>query len=1097
MTGLTRLSLANRALVILISLVISAVGVFAIPQLKQQLFPSLSLPMVSVVTPYPGAPPETVEDQVTEPIENRLRSLDSVEELTSVSAENVSTVRVAFDYGNDPDELVNDIKAAVAEVENELPEGAEPQVVAGSTDDIPVLVLAVSNGDGQRKLADKLERIAVPELEAIPDVADVAITGAREDRVVIKPDADELAERGLTTAAIVQTLQANGVVVPAGSLTAGNRSITVQVGSKLTSIADIENLYLPPAAPATPGQGPGAQAPGAGGPNPAGQAPAGTLGSQNPAAQQAPGAGQQAPTGQQGPAGQARPQPVKLGDVASVRLEPEEATSLTRTNGKPSLGLSITMVTDGDAVGISHEVRDRIDDIAAQLGNDTEITVVFDQSPYVERSIEDLTTEGVLGLVFAVLVIMIFLLSLRSTLVTAVSIPLSVVIALIALWIGDYSLNMLTLGGLTISIGRVVDDSIVVLENIKRHLGYGEPKHRAVLNGVREVAGAVTSSTLTTVAVFLPIAFVSGLVGQLFSSFAITVTVALLASLLVSLTVIPVLAYWFLRRPKQAGAEDDEEARERVRSQAEAAELRSPLQRAYIPVLRFATRFRAVTILIGIAVLIGTGLLLPGLKTNFLDSTGRDTTQVSMTMPAGTDLATTDRAAKKIERVLAETDEVASYQANIGAGNPMLGGIGAAADRATFSVTVDDEAETPDVEAKLRERIAELDGVGDVTVGIRGGNEEMGGNAVEVIVTGSDREALAEAAEQVEAVMTDIDGLRDVTSDLRDAAPRVQISVRKEKAAELGLSEATIGQYVAQAFRGSPVGEVTVDGRTVDLVLASAQRKPATIADIEKLEIPTAAGPVRLSDLAVVREVDGPTQISRLDGERAVTISAAADIDDLGAVTNEITVALRELGLPDGTDYQIGGTSAEQQEAFADLQLAMLIAIALVFIIMVATFRSFVQPLILLVSVPFAATGAIGLLRLTDTPLGVPAMIGLLMLIGIVVTNAIVLIDLINQYRAQGMSVRDAVIAGGRRRLRPILMTAVATICALIPMAIGLTGSGGFIAQSLAIVVIGGLLTSTLLTLVLVPTLYSLVEGGKERIRRGFRRRIAKPSAAE
>src|SRR5690606_17461752 len=575
-----------------------------------------------------------------------------------------------------------------------------------------------------------------------------------------------------------------------------------------------------------------------------------------------------------------------------------------------------------------------------------------------------------------------------------------------------------------------------------------------------------------------------------------TVTVALLASLLVSLTVIPVLAYWFMRRPKQAEDQDEEQVR-RLREQAEAAELRTPLQRAYVPVLRFATRFRAVTILIGIAVLIGTGLLLPGLKTNFLDSTGRDTTQVSMTMPAGTDLATTDRAAKKIERVLAETDEVASYQANIGAGNPMLGGIGAAADRATFSVTVDDEAETPDVETKLRERIAELDGVGDVTVGIRGGNEEMGGNAVEVIVTGSDREALAEAAEQVEAVMTDIDGLRDVTSDLRDAAPRVQISVRKEKAAELGLSEATIGQYVAQAFRGSPVGEVTVDGRTVDLVLASAQRKPATIADIEKLEIPTAAGPVRLSDLAVVREVDGPTQISRLDGERAVTISAAADIDDLGAVTNEITVALRELGLPDGTDYQIGGTSAEQQEAFADLQLAMLIAIALVFIIMVATFRSFVPPLILLVSVPFAATGAIGLLRLTDTPLGVPAMIGLLMLIGIVVTNAIVLIDLINQYRAQGMSVRDAVIAGGRRRLRPILMTAVATICALIPMAIGLTGSGGFIAQSLAIVVIGGLLTSTLLTLVLVPTLYSLVEGGKERIRRGFRRRIAKPSAAE
>jgi len=1116
MTGLTRLSLANRALVILISLVISAVGVFAIPQLKQQLFPSLSLPMVSVVTPYPGAPPETVEDQVTEPIENQLRTLDSVEEITSISAENVSTVRVAFDYGNEADDLVDDIKSAVSEVENELPEDVEPQVIAGSTDDIPVLVLAVSNGDGQRQLADKLERIAVPELEAIPDVADVAITGAREDRVVIKPDADELAERGISPTAIVQALQANGVVVPAGSLTADNRSVTVQVGGKLDSVADIKGLYLQPAGQ---GAGPGAGAPGQPTPGAGQQAPGGQAGAgqQGPAAQPGgqPGASQQAPGGQtgagrQGPAGQPNagqqapgaqpptqarpPEPVKLGDVASVKLEPEEATSITRTNGKPSLGLSITMVTDGDAVGISHEVRERIDGIAEQIGEDTSITVVFDQSPYVERSIEDLTTEGVLGLVFAVLVIMIFLLSLRSTLVTAVSIPLSVVIALIALWIGDYSLNMLTLGGLTISIGRVVDDSIVVLENIKRHLSYGEPKHRAVLNGVREVAGAVTSSTLTTVAVFLPIAFVTGLVGQLFSSFAITVTVALLASLLVSLTVIPVLAYWFMRRPKQAEDQDEEQVR-RLREQAEAAELRTPLQRAYVPVLRFATRFRAVTILIGVAVLIGTGLLLPGLKTNFLDSTGQDTTQVSMTMPAGTDLATTDRAAKKIEKVLDETEDVASYQANIGAGNPMLGGLGAATDRATFSVTVSDDAETPEVEDKLRERIAELSGVGDVTVGMRGGGEEMGGNAVEVIVTGADRKALADAAQQVESVMEEIDGLRDVTSDLSEAAPRVQISVRKKEATELGLSEATIGQYVAQAFRGSPVGEVTIDGRNLELVLASAEKKPATVSDVKKLELPTAAGPVELSEVATVREVDGPTQISRSEGERAATISAAADIDDLGAVTDELTTTLAELDLPEGTDYQIGGSSAEQQDAFADLQLAMLIAIALVFIIMVATFRSFVQPLILLVSVPFAATGAIGLLRLTDTPLGVPAMIGLLMLIGIVVTNAIVLIDLINQYRAQGMSVREAVIAGGRRRLRPILMTAVATICALIPMAIGLTGSGGFIAQSLAIVVIGGLISSTLLTLVLVPTLYSLVEGGKERVRRRFRK--AQPTPAE
>lgn len=1042
MTGLARISLANRALVIMIALVLSGVGVYAIPQLKQQLFPSLSLPMVSVVTPYAGAAPEIVEDQVTEPIENQLRSLDGVEELSSTSGEGVSTVRVAFDYGGETGEQVSDIESAVNEVRPDLPEDLDPQVIAGSTDDIPVLVLAVSNGGSQRDLADRLERAVVPELEAIPDVRDAAITGARDDQVVVTPDEDELAERGLTPASVTEALKANGVVVPAGSLTAGKRTLTVQVGAKLSGVKDIESIYVT-------------------------QAP------QQPAA----------------PPQLALPEPVQLSEVATVELKAEKATSLTRTKGKPSLGVSVTMVEDGNAVGISNQVRDKINDLAGSLGSGAKITVVFDQSPYVERSIEDLTTEGVLGLVFAVIVIMVFLVSLRSTLVTAVSIPLSVVIALIALWLGDYSLNMLTLGALTISIGRVVDDSIVVLENIRRHLAYGEPKRQAVLDGVREVAGAVTSSTLTTVAVFLPIAFVSGLVGQLFSSFAVTVTVALLASLLVSLTVIPVLAYWFMSRPKHA---DDEQ--EEVRARAEAAELRNPLQRAYVPILHFATRFRLLTILVGAAVLVGTFALIPGMKTNFLDSSGQDTTQVNLAMPEGSDLKTTDAAAKRIERVLADTDSVESYQVNIGSGNPMFGGIGGATNQAAYSVTVKEGADTPAVEAELRTEVAELSLDGDVTVGRRGGNQEMGGNAVEVIVTGADRQALAKAAGQVEGAVKGIDGVRDVTSDLSDAAPRVEVDVDQQEAAERGLTEAVIGQQVAQAFRGSPVGEVSISGRNLELVLSSG-KAPDDLAAIKELELLTATGPVELADVAAVKQVKGPTQISRVDGERAATVTAAADTADLSAITQELTDGLQRLDLPGGTDYQIGGSSADQQKAFADLQLAMLIAIALVFMVMVATFRSFVQPLILLVSIPFAATGAIGLLRVTDTPLGVPAMIGLLMLIGIVVTNAIVLIDLINQYRRQGMEIRDAVIAGGRRRLRPILMTAVATISALIPMAIGLTGSGGFIAQSLAVVVIGGLVSSTLLTLVLVPTLYSLVESAKQWFRRRFRRTPTRPAA--
>ncbi|HEX2419883.1 MAG TPA: efflux RND transporter permease subunit, partial [Micromonosporaceae bacterium] len=874
MTPLARLSLASRSLVIMIALLIAGFGAYAVPKLKQQLFPSFAFPVVTVVSTYQGASPEIVERQVTEPIEHSLQGLDGVEEIISNSSEGLSRVQVAVDYEIELDKIVTDIEQAVDGVETNLPDDVNPTVVAGSTDDIPVMALAVSDGDDQRPLLDKLERTVVPELAGIQGVRDVMITGAREDQVVITPDPKKLARAGLTAAAIPAALQAYGVALPAGSLTRDQQSLTVEVGEQLDSVGDIENLYLTPSVQPLPG-------------------------------------GRQAAV-QPGRATAKPPAPVKLGDVATVESRPEEATAITRTNGRPSLGLSITMSSDGNAVAISHEVRDRLADLEDTLGGRGDITVVFDQAPAVERAIEDLSIEGLFGLIFAVLTIMIFLLSVRSTLVTAVSIPLSVVVALTALWLGDYSLNILTLGALTISVGRVVDDSIVVLENIKRHLGYGEPKHQAIVDAVREVAGAVTSSTLTTVAVFLPIAFVSGLVGQLFSSFAITVTVALLASLFVSLTVIPVLAYWFLKSPTGSP--------EQIRERAERRELRSPLQRGYVPVLRFATRFKALTVVIGIAVFIGTVALIPSLKTNFIDSSGQDTTYVSLRMPLGTDLGTTDAAARKVETVLADHAGVDSYQVNIGSGSPLFGGLGGSPNRASFTVAVAEAADTPTVERELRDAVAKLSGVGDVTVGETSGREAMGGNAVEVIVKAADRATLERAASQVEGTMSGIDGLRDVTSSLEDAAPRIEVTVDRKKAAAVGITEVAVGQAVAQAFRGQPIGELTIDGRNSDIVLSGGD-KPADLGDIERLTLPTAAGPVRLSSVAKVAEVAGPVQITRIDGERSATVSAAAGLDDLGAVTSALTDALVKLDLPEGASYTIGGASADQREAFGDLGL--------------------------------------------------------------------------------------------------------------------------------------------------------------------------------
>ncbi|WP_306210947.1 efflux RND transporter permease subunit [Actinoplanes sp. RD1] len=1031
MSFLTRLSLANRGLVALIAVVITGFGVYAIPSLKQQLLPSLEFPGAFIGASLPGASPEIMEEQVTEPIEQAVQGADGLDSVQSTTREGSATIQVTFEFGTDIDNAVNQLTTSINRIQAQLPDNVEPTVFAGSTDDIPAIILAASGGSDQNDLANRLETNVVPELKAIEGVREVQVTGTRTRQVVIKPDLAKLAASGASPQALTTLLQSNGISVPAGALTEGDRTLSVQVGAPITSIDQLKGLYL--------------------------------NGS------------------------------TKLGDVASVTTEESTATSYTRTDGVESLGVAVTASPDGNPVAISHEVRDKLTDL--QSASDTKLTVITDQAPFVERSIESLTTEGLLGLVMAVIVILIFLLSVRSTLVTAVSIPLSVLIALISLWIGDYSLNLLTLGALTIAVGRVVDDSIVVLENIKRHLGYGEEKVHAVMAGVKEVAGAVTASTLTTVAVFAPIALVGGFVGQLFSPFAITVTVALIASLFVSLTVVPVLAYWFLR-PAAGGAES-----EAVRKAAEEKELRSPLQRGYLPIIRWVTRSRGTrwaTVAIGVVVLIGTLGLASRLETNFIDQSGQDTITISQDLPVGTSLAATDAAAKKVEAVLAGRDDVETYQVTVGSGefNPFAGSGGASG--ASFNVALKSDVDSVKVSDELRAEFKGLTDVGEVTVGGDSGTG-FDGSQLSVVVQANDQEALQTATKLVQDAMAGTPDVTDVGSSLAASVPRLDVQVDRAAAAQRGLTEAAVGQAVAGAFRSAPAGQITVDGASQDVVVTFGA-PPASAAALRALPITTPAGQrVPLDQVADVKEVAGPEEVTRIDGNRSVTVDGTATGSNVGAVTTDLTQRLEELTLPAGASYAIGGVSQDQADAFADLGLAVLAAIAIVFVIMVATFRSLLQPLLLLISIPFAATGAIALLLATGTPLGVPALIGVLMLVGIVVTNAIVLMDLINHYRAAGLGVREAVVEGGRHRLRPILMTAIATIFALIPMALGLTGEGGFISQPLAVVVIGGLVSSTLLTLVLVPALYTMVENTKisrreKRDRRRARKAGVQPS---
>ncbi|MFJ2298092.1 efflux RND transporter permease subunit [Oerskovia paurometabola] len=1040
MFRLARTSLANRAVVALATIAIAVFGVVSMGSLKQELIPSLQIPTAAVVAVYPGSAPAIVEQQVTAPLETAARGVDGVEDVTSSSSTGMSVTTVQFTYGTDMDLAAQQLQTAVTRVSSQLPADVDPTVVTGSVDDLPVVQLAVSGGADETALADTVNSVVVPALEEVTDVRSVAVSGIADQQVTIDLDVAALAAAGLSPAQVTTILQDNGVVVPAGTVAAGDRTLSVQVGTAVTSTDDLIDLPLVASPSASAAAGP--TAPGA------------------PSA------------------------PVTLGDVATVTVAPQPATSYSRLDGEPALAVAITKTPAGNTVEVSHAVQSAIEDMNGALeAKDVRVEVVFDQAPFIEESIEGLATEGLLGLVFAVVVILLFLTSLRSTLVSAVSIPLSLFVTFIVMNATGYTLNILTLGAMTVAIGRVVDDSIVVIENIKRHLSYGEQKTAAILKAVKEVGGAITASTVCTVAVFLPIALVGGMVGELFRPFAMTVAIAMAASLFVALTIVPVLAYWFIKAPVVPA--DPEQAKvlaDQAREVAEAKERRGLWQRGYLPTLRAALRHPAITLTIAVAVLAGTVALVPRLETNFLGDSGQDTLTVTETFAPGTSLATQDAAAREVEDVLLGLDVVDTVQTTVGsAGGPeaaFFGGGGSP--QATFSLTLDADADGVAAQQEVRDAVADLGGEDSEGITVAGADAAFGSSTVDLVVRAPDTETLAAAADQVQQVAEDTEGASEVTNNLASAQSTIQVTVDRDAAAAVGLTETQVAGTVASLMSPSPVGTVNLGDGPVQVRVAVGQA-PATVDELQALVVPTAAGVVPLTQIASIEEVDVPTSISRVNGERSATIAVTPAGQDLGTLTTALTAAIDDLELPGGATVELGGVATQQADAFADLGLALLVAIAIVYLVMVATFRSLLQPFILLVSIPFAATGALLLLLATGTPLGVPALIGMLMLVGIVVSNAIVLIDLINQYRAQGRGLDDAVMEGSRKRLRPIVMTAAATIFALTPMAIGITGGGSFISQPLALVVIGGLLSSTLLTLVVVPVLYTLAERAGEK----------------
>lgn len=1300
MSRLTDLSLANRSLAALATVIVAIAGVISALTLRQELLPGYQLPIIAATTTVPGADADVVDSQVTRSVEAAAQSLDGVKTVQSTSSIGLSVVSVTLDYGTDVKAARTELQAAVADIQS-MPAGATSRVVAGDFDDFPVMQVAVTppaseaeapgtespgtespdgvqldptSGEpvapsgGDEAFVAAVRELAVPRLNRVDGVRDVQLGGTGSQQVTITLNESAAAAAGVSISTVSAALASNGIAVPAGSITEGASALNVQVGAPFSTVDEIASIPLLGAMP-SPSTPPGAAAV-----RPGGVTPSGTPSTNGAPVRAAAVDAPVAPTACVAAAGEATcvatctfapdqerfclfpretttttatttttvggvaqtrtvtapaqtvtstqrvtvpqyvtvqaPAPIDpdvpvptLGSVATVTMGDAPVSGYTRTDGKPSLTLGVRATNTGNTVAISSDVREQLQDLSKLTGGT--YTVVYDQAPYIEESIKGLSTEGLLGLGFAVLVVLLFLFSLRMTLVTAVSIPLSLLVALIGLKLSGHSLNILTLGALTIAVGRVVDDSIVVVENIKRHVDAGESKLVAIPVAVREVAGAITASTLTTAAVFVPIAVVGGQVGELFRPFAWTVVIALAASLLVSLTVIPVLAYWFISRrvrtakaqaakgaagskpaggskPAAAGAmpaaskpaaaatsqQPHTTAMPAVPppvvpphpSQAETEVIATPtptpsrlpvgetsiipsvtpparpvptppaarpaagqpapakagaakagaakvgaakagagktgpsaakgfqrVRNVYLGVLKSAIKRPVITLLLAVIVLGLTAAGVTLVSTDLLGDAGQDTLVITQELPVGSSLAATDDAAQRVEAVLTDRQDVETFQATVG-GDGASALVGGGVNTARYLVTLKDDADSEVVTSELRDNLASRPELGQFTVGAGEGSSS---SAVEVQITGSDPEKLRLAADRVFAQVQALDGATEVTNNVAEAVPSLRVTVNRQAAADNGLSEAAIGKIVASALHGAPVGQVSVGANPYGAVVV-APTKPMSADELRNLAI----GGTTLGALATVDEVQAATTIERVDGERVATVSAVPANADLGGFSSKVTQAVVDAKMPTGTSATIGGASAEQRSAFAQLGWALLAAIALVYLVMVAAFRSLIQPLLLLVSVPFAATGAIALLLVTRTPLGVAAIIGLLMLVGIVVTNAIVLIDLVNRYRTQGKGVRDAILAGGEARLRPILMTALATVMALVPMALSLTGGGAFVSQPLAIVVIGGLLSSTLLTLVIVPVLYWLVEGRQERAQ-ARKARKAKAAAAK
>ena len=1023
----SKLCIRKPVTTIMVTLMVFIAGIVSYFNLDQALMPDMDLPIAVVMTTYVGASPEEIEELISKPMEESLGSIANVDTVTSYSSTNSSMVLLQFVDGTDIDMAAVDMRDKIDQMKSTLPDAAgDPMVIKMDINAMPITIGVKAENMDLESLNDLLEDNVVNRLERIEGVASVSLSGGITNEVRITVDPVKLAGYGLTTSALSGLLAAENMNLPSGDLTQGNTTVAVRTIGEFTSVQEINNLPIPTSTGAV----------------------------------------------------------IHLSDVARVEQVEADRDSFTYINGEKGILLSVDKQSTANLVKVSQSLKDEI----AKLQRDypeLEIDMLSDTSDYIEMSLSNITETALLAAVIAFFVLLLFLKNAVTAGIIAVSIPTSIMATFALMHVTDINMNMISMGGVAIGIGMLVDNSVVVLDSIYQYYERGYTAAESAEIGAKEVSMAIIASTLTTVAVFLPMALIGGTTGAMMKNLSFTIMYALIASVVVALTFVPMACALLLKRETKTFVWKNLKFLSFLDRWEGAIDT---LSRKYEKLLKWALRHRKKTVLTVLLVFILSLCSIPLAGMDFMASMDEGVATISVDLPNGTDLDTTEETTLEVLYRLQDIPEADVVYANVGSGM-LSSGTNSASITMNLVDAKDRKRSTEEVCDDIEKLLADIPGA-DITVS--SSDSAMGSLAsadVTMNVYGYDAATLVDVEDELIDKLSQVDGLSDVEGSTGDTVPEAKVTIDRAKASQYGITTASVAGALSTAISGSTATQYKLDGTEIDVVIRYDTNSVNYLTDLNNLTVTSAYGTqVPLSDVATITMDESATTIMRENQKNYITISANADNMSTSEAQKLVEKAMADIELPDGCTYQFSGMMEKMNDTFRSLEIAMVVAVLLVYMIMASQFESLRYPFIVMFSMPLAITGAILGLLITGNTITMPAMMGFVMLIGMVVNNGIVLVDYTNQLMDRGMNCYDALTSAGPRRLRPILMTTLTTVLGMVPMALA-TSEGSEMMQALAIAVIFGLTLSTVVTLIFIPVLYMWMN---ERKRKSNARKTAK-----